>query len=471
MKVMLVVPPQTSYLGASAHKALDERREPRPWLGIFSIATSLQQACPSVELRLLDCLARDLTLADLQRETLEFQPDLVGLTCLTFTYHDCLRSAAAIKKIRPQTKVCVGGFHATLFPAETLAQDVVDFVVVGEGERTFVELVNSLDRADGDFAAIAGLAYKRDGQQRLNPAREVVAALDAIPHPDYECADIRRYSHVLGHGVNLALESSRGCPFQCTFCDVRKTKFRYRSPAVILDAMERLYAKGVRSFFFVDDNFTVNKRRAIEFCDGVLARGLKNIDFKVSSRVDTVDEELMTHLKAIGCSRISLGVESSQQRHLDFLKKGVSVAQIVKTLETANRVGLPVFAYVILGFPGQTRKEMLEEVKFVKRHHVEYASFSVLTVYPKTELYRQCLADGALKSDPWPEFVRNPERGIEAPIINGKYDKKELETIQLEATRKFYFSPRVLWHRIREVGTWGDFTRRAKIALRFLKRG
>jgi anaerobic magnesium-protoporphyrin IX monomethyl ester cyclase len=471
MKVMLVVPPQTSYVGASAHKALDERREPRPWLGVFSIAASLQQACPSVELQLVDCLARDFSLDDLQREATAFQPDLVGLTCLTFTYRDCLRSAAAIKKSCPQTKVCIGGFHATLFPAETLAQDVVDFVVVGEGERTFVDLVKSLGQSNADLSAITGLAYKRDGRQRLNPPREAVASLDAIPHPDYQCVDVHLYSHVLGHGINLALESSRGCPFQCTFCDVRKTKFRYRSPAVILDAMEKLYAKGVRSFFFVDDNFTVNKRRAIEFCEGVLARGLKNIDFKVSSRVDTVDEELMTYLKTIGCSHISLGVESSQQRNLDFLKKGVSVAQIVKTIETANRVGLPVFAYIILGFPGQTRKEMIEEVKFVKKHRVEYASFSVLTVYPKTELYRQCLADGTLKHDPWPDFVRDPEREIEAPIINGKYDKKELESIQLEATRKFYFSPRVLWHRIREVGTWGDFTRRAKIAVRFLKGG
>ena len=358
----------------------------------------------------------------------------------------------------------------TLFPHETLAQDVVDFIVVGEGERTFIDLVTALHRSDVALGTIAGLGFKHDGQPQLNAEREVVANLDSIPHPDYECVDIRLYSHVLGHGVNLALESSRGCPFQCTFCDVRKTRFRYRSAAAILAVTESLYAKGVRSFFFVDDNFTINKRRAIEFCDGVISRGLK-IDFKVSSRVDTVDEELMMRLKAAGCSRLSLGVESSQQRNLDFLKKGVTVATIVKTLQTANRVRLPVFTYIILGFPGQTRQEMLEEVAFVKQQRVEYASFSLLTVYPKTELFRQCLADGTLKKDPWPEFARNPENEMEAPVINGRYGKKELEMIQLEATKKFYFSPRMLWHRMREVTTWGDFTRRARIALRLLKGG
>ncbi len=356
----------------------------------------------------------------------------------------------------------------TLFPHETLAQDAVDFIVVGEGERTFIDLVTALHRSDVALGTIAGLGFKHDGQPQLNAEREVVANLDSIPHPDYECVDVRLYSHVLGHGVNLALESSRGCPFKCTFCDVRKTRFRYRSAAEILAVTEKLYAKGVRSFFFVDDNFTVNKRRAIEFCDGVISRGLK-IDFKVSSRVDTVDEELMVRLKAAGCSRLSLGVESSHQRNLDFLKKGVTVATIVKTLQTANRVRLPVFTYIILGFPGQTRQEMLEEVAFVKQQRVEYASFSILTVYPKTELHRQCLADGTLKNDPWPEFARNPENEMEAPIINGRYGKKELEMIQLEATKKFYFSPRVLWHQIRDVNTWGDLTRRARIALRLLK--
>ena len=104
MKIMLVIPPQISYLGASAHKALDEGREPRPWLGIFSIATALQQACSFVQVRLVDCLAQDYSVEDLQREVRQFQPDLVGFTCLTFTYRECLKSAVAIKRVSPQTR-------------------------------------------------------------------------------------------------------------------------------------------------------------------------------------------------------------------------------------------------------------------------------------------------------------------------------------------------------------------------------
>jgi anaerobic magnesium-protoporphyrin IX monomethyl ester cyclase len=468
MRVMLVIPPQTSYVGASAHRTLDTHREPRPWLGILSVAASLQRACPWVEMRFLDCLAHDYTLDDLKAAVAEFQPDLVGMTCLTFTYRDCLHSAAAVKSVSPRTQVCLGGFHLSLFPSQTLAQKVVDYVVVGEGEKTFAELVDALRRPGTPLDGIAGLGFKRDGQSQLNPPREPVADLDEIPHPDYECTDVHNYSHVLGHGVNLALESSRGCPFNCMFCDVRRTKFRYRSPKRILDATERLYKKGVRSFFFVDDNFTVNKHRAVEFCEGLISRGLK-IDFKVSSRVDTVDEEMLTRLRDAGCSRISLGVESSQQKNLDFLKKGVTVAQIVKTLETAKRVGLPVFAYIILGFPRQTRQEMLDEVTFVKQHGIEYVSFSVLTVYPKTELYRQCIADGTLKHDPWPEFACNPDADIETPTINGLYGKEELEAIQLAATRKFYFSPRVLWRRFHEAHSLGDIARKARIAMRLVK--
>lgn len=471
MNVLCIVPPEHAYIKASVDSSLDRGREHRPFLGIMSVATALKHLRPEVNLRLLDCRAEEMDLAGLEAVVGEFAPDLVGITSLTFFYPDALQAAAAVKRARPQARVCLGGFHPTLYPRETLAQPDVDFVVFGEGEFTMIDLVDALAAGSGDLSGIAGLGFKGPDGPVVNESRALTKKLDDIPHTDYGLLDFSKYGHVLGHGgANLALESSRGCPFACAFCDIRRTKFRYRSPAVVVDVIESLYRKGVHSFFFVDDNLTVIKDRAIEICRLIVDRGLK-IDFKASSRVDTVNEEVLRSLKKAGCSRLSLGIESSAQKNLDFLKKGVTVRQIEDTLEAARRVGLPVFAYMMIGFPDQSKEEMLREVAFLRRHRVSYANFSILTVYPKTLLYQQALDNGWIDHDPWPEFARNPTPDIAAPRINHRYTREQLEEIQHEMIRSFYVNWRSVVRQIAEIDSWQGFVSRARVGLRLLRRG
>ncbi len=468
MKVLFIVPPEETYIGASSHKTLDHKREHRPRLGILSVATYLKKNRPDVELRFLDCIALEMNFSDLEREIIDFKPDLAGITCLTFTYIDCLRTASIIKRASPETKVCFGGFHATLYPEETLSQKGVDLVIFGEGEQPMLDLVNYLDRGIPEKANIFGLGFKENESLFINQNKSMMKNLDEIPFLDYDLVDINRYSHVLSGGdINLAIESSRGCPFGCVFCDIRHSKFRYRSAVSIVDEIEQLVAKGVHSFFTVDDNLTVIKKRVIEICEMIVKRKLK-IDFKVSSRVDTVDEEILYHLKQAGCSKLSIGMETSKQKYLDFLGKKVTVDRIIETIKSAHKVGLPVFAYVMLGLPGQTKEEMMEEVEFLKRHKVEYASFSICIIYPKTLLYHQCLKNGHLDRDPWPEFARNPKRDIEVPFVSNVYSQKELREIQLTITRRFYFRLSSIAMHFKEINSWQSFFRKAKLGVRFL---
>ena len=468
MKVLFIVPPEKTYIGASSHKSVDHKREHRPRLGILSVATYLKLNRPDIEFRFLDCLALEMEYSDLEREVQDFKPDLAGITCLTFTYIDCLQTSSIVKKANPETKVCLGGFHVALYPEESLAQKDVDFVICGEGEQTMLDLVNHLDKGIPEVAGILGLGYKDKENQFLNSNRPVIENLDDIPFPDYDLIDINLYSHVLGKGgINLALESARGCPFGCVFCDIRHSKFRYRSAEAIVGEIERLVSKGVHSFFTVDDNLTVNKKRVIKMCDMIVERKLK-IDFKVSSRVDTVDEKVLYHLKRAGCSRLSIGIESSKQKYLDFLGKNVTVGKIIKTIQSAHKVGLPIFAYIMLGLPDQTREEMMEEVKFLKRYKVEYASFSVCTIYPKTLLYYQCLENGQLDHDPWPEFARNPKCDMEVTFASNIYSPEVLRDIQLAATRRFYFSLSSISMHLKSISSWKAFLQKAKLGLRFL---
>lgn len=475
MKVMLMVPPEKYYMVASIHKALDHKREARPLLGILSVATYLKNRRPDVELKFIDCRAEGLTFEEVAHRVREFQPDLVGLTCLTFSYYDTLHTARIIKESCPTTKICIGGWHVTLYPQETLKQKDVDYVVFGEGEKTFLELVDAVSQ--GHYPeGVLGLGYKSQGASQmdagrlmLNRERPVDKNLDDIDFPDFSLVDINKYSHILDRGFNVTLpmESSRGCPFACTFCDIRKTRFRFRSPELIAAEMERWAAKGVRSFFFVDDNITVNKPRAIRLFEEIVRRNL-NVEFKVSSRVDRLDDEVMHWMKRAGVSRVSVGIESSKQKYLDLMQKEITVEQVEDCLARARKINLPVFAFMMLGLPGQTRQEMLEEVDFLKKNKVEYASFSVLTLYPKTEMYSIALANGDIKEDSWQSFAENPVPDMQAPYANGLYSAEELKKIQLEVTRRFYFSPRMLYRRIREVNSFKALKQRIKLALRLL---
>ena len=126
-------------------------------------------------------------------------------------------------------------------------------------------------------------------------------------------------------------------------------------------------------------------------------------------------------------------------------------------LAAGRKCGLPIFAFMMLGLPGQTKREMLEEADFLIKHKADYASFSIMTVYPKTELYWQALKSGDLKDDPWPAFALNPEQNVTAPYMNHVYSVEELKKIQLHVTRRFYFSPRILYNRVREVRSWQNF--------------
>ena len=504
MKVLLMVAPEEYYMVASVHKALDHKREARPLLGILSVATYLKNRRPDVVLKFIDGRAEGLTFDDVAQSVRDFQPDLVGLTCLTFNYYDTLRTARVVKETCPTAKVCIGGWHTTLYPRETLLQKDVDYVVFGEGERTFLEIVNALSQGH-DPVGVLGLGFKAHGEAVMNAARSsedepksrgtlasgapiavhggaapgielvmnrgraVDKKLDEIDFPDFSLVDIGRYSHILDRGfdVTLPMESSRGCPFACTFCDIRRTQFRYRSPELIADEMERWARKGIRSFFFVDDNITVNKPRAIRLFEEIVRRDI-NVEFKVSSRIDRLDDEVMHWMKRAGVSRVSVGIETSKQKYLDLMEKEITVEQVEDCLARARKIGLPVFAFMMLGLPGQTRQEMLEEADFLKKHKVDYASFSVMTVYPKTELLRLALESGDIKEDPWQAFAENPVPDMQAPYVNGLYSAEELQRIQLEVTRRFYFSPRILYRRMREVNSFRAFKERTKMALRFL---
>lgn len=440
MRVLFIVPPEENYVEASANEAVDRKREVRPKLGLLYVATYLKEKSPEVNVKFLDCPALQITFETLPKHINSFNPDIVGITAVSFTMLDAIKVADIVKKIKQEIFVVLGGVHATYYPKETLGFKSVDILVLGEGEITFHELVEKIGKKMS-LKDVQGIAYRENGVIRINEKRKLIENLDTLPFPDYDLVGIEKYSHILGESfITASIQTSRGCPFGCIFCDNRRTQFRARSAESVIKEIESIYKRNIHSFFFIDDNFIINKQRVIEICNAIVGRNLK-IDFKISARVDLLSEEIMIALKKAGCSRVSIGVETVQQRHLNFLNKGITIEQTKKTLALARKVGLNVFAYMMIGLPDQTEKEMYEYIKFLRKAKVSYASFSVCSPYPMTPLYFNLLKDGALKNDFWKEFAEKLNKDFEMPTCNKFYDSKHLRKIQKDLTFKFYFTP------------------------------
>ncbi len=245
MKILFIIPPNIHYIEPYAYVEADKSNAIRPSLGLLYVAAAVKDIT-GVEIRIIDMNIDGVSMEALEKLIAEESPDIVGFSVLTFNLLNCMEVCKIVRKTSPQTKICFGGWHPTLYPEETLAFDLVDHIVIGEGEWTFRELVELY--ADGSgvseekLGSINGLGYKTsDGKIVINPPRPVVKNLDDLPLPAYDLVDPAKYSHLLActdQVVNIM--TSRGCPQKCVFCDLRRIPYRYRTPGNILEEIQVL---------------------------------------------------------------------------------------------------------------------------------------------------------------------------------------------------------------------------------------
>ncbi|NLT23734.1 MAG: radical SAM protein [Syntrophorhabdus sp.] len=474
MKTTFIIPPTLHYIEPYAYVEADKSNTKRPYLGLLYIAAVLRQRL-GIEARIIDCNIDGLTLEDLTRLVSADPPDIVGFSVTTFSLLNCLEVSRALKSVDRNIKVCFGGWHPTLYPRETLNFDAVDFIVIGEGEYTFAELVAVLQgrRGDGDEALgrINGLGFKTgQGDARINPPREPLKELDQIPFPAYDLVDVKKYSNLLAcTGDLVTIITSRGCPQRCVFCDLRRTPYRFRSPENVLEEIRYWAEKGVREFFIQDDNFTINRRRTIEFCRLLTDAGL-NIKYKISSRVDYIDDELSEHLKRSGCYRIYFGVESGSQRILDYLEKGLSVEDIKKGFESAKRAGIDCCAYIMIGVPSETRQDIDMTIRLLGQIKPDHLHCSICTPMPRTALYSRLMEDGTIAHDYWLDFAVDPDPSFKTPFASGVFHDQELRKMQNAIQKDFYFNLLIIIREIVKTRSLKQFISKTRMALKILFR-
>ena len=437
MKVTFINPPKT----ASKYKFIGVVAPP---LGIGYMAAVLEEN--GIDVSIIDASALDYDFKDLSDRLLEEKPDIISISALTPTIGRALESAEVVKYALPDSIVILGGYHPTFNFKETLEDENVDIVIRGEGEYTLLELVQCLE-IGGDISNVNGLVYEETNEKGekllvITPDREPICDLDALPYPALHLLPMDHYK-LLNMDTHMAtMITTRGCPMQCSFCSsaaMHGNKIRYRSVKNIVDEMEHLvYDMDVETIAFMDDTFTLNKKRIREFCDEVIRRDLK-VWWGCTSRVDTLSKELLQKMKDAGCITIFMGVESSNQQNLDKMNKQISIAKIENAFKIAREIGIRTIASVALGMPNDTKETMKETIKFVHHLKPNYAVYSLATPYPGTRFYQEAFEKNLIQVRDWSKYT------LLSPILETiDCSKEDLRKIQIMAYIKFYFRPHYL---------------------------
>ena len=363
--------------------------------------------------------------AEIQKEIISFQPDLVGLSVLTVKVPSALKIAALCRAVSPSITVVAGGEHATARPQDFLNDPNVDFVVRGEGETTLNELAAALQAGKSPLD-IDGLSLLEAGRIRHNPDRALLENLDALPLPARHLLLRRESYRPLDFGLILG---SRGCSFNCSFCTVHniwKRKTRFRSAALVVEEIKTVMAEyATRYFSFRDYSFSMDAGWVREFCD-LVDRKTPGIEWECTTRPDLIDDELLTAMKRAGCRIIRLGIESGSQRILDSVSKGTTVQKIEKAASLLHRHGMHWTGYFMFGLPSETEADVEQTLRLIDRIDPPFVTMARYTPLPGSELYNTLAANGGLADEyGWGEFSNQSLR-VSLTRENGRKNQTDM---------------------------------------------
>lgn len=395
MKRILLVNPHES----------DQAGFTNPPLGLLYIAGALLKN--NIEVQIIDgCFEGKPSIL---KAISEFKPQLVGVTCLTPERKKSFEVAQMVKDYDPRIKVILGGAHATIMYKQILENySSVDYVVIGEGEQTCLEIVQGLEPSK-----ISGLAYRENEKIVKTAPRHYVENLDDLPFPAWQLIDLSKYparGEGIVRGINLAKETrvsvifSRGCKGHCDFCSTWWIwkGWRHRSAKNMADEIEWLYKDfGVRHFNFADDAMTVDRQATIELCDEIINRNVQ-IVFNLATRTDCVDEVLLGKLKDAGCYGVSYGIETGSPAILEKMGKENNIKNSELAIQMTKKLGLIVTALIMVGNMGENEQTVEETRMFLKKTDPDIVGcLGGVWILPGTKLYQACKKQGFIDDDFW----------------------------------------------------------------------
>ena len=432
-----------------------------PPLGLLSLAGRLRQRT-GIAPKILDTTFAGDAFAFLEQALRAEKYDLVGISAMVTMARDAALAAELVKRIRPEAKVILGGPHPTMMAERVLEHPAVDAVCLGEGEETLVEVVEQ-----GGFAGVPGVWHREGSEVKRNPPRPLLQELDQLPFPAFDLLDLEPYFQgwfqldTVRPGLRgTSVLATRGCPFQCTYCQPTLERLfgrglRQRSPGRVVDELQELQGRyRLNAFLFADDTFIADRAWVQAFCRELRGRGLGLI-WGCNVRADLAGAELLAEMRDAGLRKIYVGIETYSDRiRREVFGKKISREQVEEVTRAARSLKLSVQGYFMFGAPGETREEVRQTVRWARRLPIDDATFNLTTPLPGTYLFEQFQARVAVAPEEMDYYRRY------AFADSAGLSQAWLSREKLWAYLTFYFRPGRLWHLFKLVfgsGGWSRF--------------
>jgi radical SAM superfamily enzyme YgiQ (UPF0313 family) len=439
MKILLIYPPRKHHMfGETPYLYIEADAGIYPPIGLFYIAGYLKKYSDH-EVYILDAHAENFSHQKVKEYVSNLKPEIVGIYFTTYYLYDSIIIARNVKNISKDIIIVAGGPHVVLYPNETIQIPEIDYVVVGEGEKSFTKLVNLLSKRNLSLINQMPEVLTKEDVNKI-PIRAKIDNLDDLPFPARELTDYKKYCSILAKKNPITtMITSRGCPYRCYFCSNIESgqKVRYRSAKNVVDEIEEIVDKfGVQNILFFDELFTSNRRRVIEICDEIISRGLK-IYWHCRSRADVLDEEMVKKMRKAGCRFIQFGIETGSQRLQKVINKNLNLEKVKEIIKMVYDNGIYTYADFMVGLPTETEEEMKQTLEFAKSLKLDYAVFGMFHPDFGSVFYEQGLRQGIFE-DYWYSFVKNYGQISIADHSWTRKDKEKYHNIVSDYFKKFY---------------------------------
>ncbi|MBI5675810.1 MAG: radical SAM protein [Nitrospirae bacterium] len=433
-------------------------------LGIYYLAASLIK--DSVEVNVIDAEALNLVHEEVVALLIKSDTKIVGITSTTVAFRNTRMLAEMIRKALPDINIVIGGPHMTAMPDATMKTGAFDYGIVREGEIAFSKLVQLLLYGRGTIDEIPNLYYKNAVEIVCNPGIEYIQDIDTIPFPARHLwSDISVYKPPIGAFRQypvISMITSRGCPYQCIFCDNntfgRKTRF-FSAEYVVAEISEVINKYGAREIAFLDDTFVLDKKRLYKIFD-LLAQKRIKFTWTCMTRVNNLDYKTLKFMKDNGCWQIRFGIESGNQEVLNFIKKGITLEQVRNVTEWCRRLKISSTGFFMIGHHIDTPQTIQETIDFAASLPLTDVTATINTPIPGTESYEKAKEYGTYDESDWtslnywtPVFV---PRGLTRDFMLQK---------QAELYRRFYFRFEVIVRQILKIRSFNMFLMSIKNAI------
>lgn len=389
-KIMLIMP------NFNWRVQTDVKKDPP--MGVLYIASCLESLGYSVSV--VDAHAEELTIDDVIAKIKQQQPQLVGISCNYAPLHNITTDLCGrIKSENKNIVTVVGGNHASASYRSLLKScREIDYVVLGQGEYIFPSLIRSLNAPVQDgrgVSGVNGIAYIEDGVVFRTPGAPIINKLDELPMPAYHLVDMSKYDR-----YNVII--SRGCPFQCNYCAsnvITKHHVKYRAPKYVANEIKHLFTKyGNKPIWFSDDTFTANKKIVDELLDRIIDMNI-GVEWSCLTRVNTTHIDVLKKMKKAGCKYISYGVESGNDEMLKLMNKKITIQNVEKVLEDTKSVGIDMYLFFIVGYPGDTKEMEDDSLKLIERLHPTGVGYNIFIPLPGTPSWKYLEEKGLVGFD------------------------------------------------------------------------